>query len=142
MSKQHEPITCTGCIKGVKMCIDRPCWGTPQEIKAIIDAGYGDKLMQDYWSGELNGFDSPLVIGPAIVGHEGGNAPFWPTGRCALLTEDRLCSLHDAGLKPSEGAVACCKRGDDGMHQRMAEAWATEEGQALAQEWLLGAKST
>lgn len=87
------------------MCERRPCWPTPDEAKRIKDAGFGDRLMIDYW------VESPTDIKiecPAIVGYEGLNAPFIPVGRCTFL-KDGLCELHDLGLKPLEGRVASCQ---------------------------------
>ena len=44
-------MECSGCEKGISMCYNRPCFGTPKEFEAIIDAGFADKLRIDYWIG-------------------------------------------------------------------------------------------
>lgn len=44
-------MECTGCEKGVSMCHNRPCFGSPEEFDKIIDAGFADKLRIDYWAG-------------------------------------------------------------------------------------------
>ena len=44
-------MECTGCSKGVAMCHNRPCFGTPEEFSKIIDAGYANKLRIDHWVG-------------------------------------------------------------------------------------------
>lgn len=139
--KLEEPITCEGCVEGLEMCETRPCWGTPEDIRRIISAGFANRLMVDWWSGTLDGFDSPDIIGPAIAGKEAGYAGARPDGRCTFLTSDGKCELHALGLKPSEGAIACCKRahlgggGKHSLHRQIAKTWATQEGQALAAEW-------
>ena len=33
------------------MCKYRPCWGTPEELEKIIEAGFSNRLMMDYWAG-------------------------------------------------------------------------------------------
>lgn len=92
--------TCS-CRNCVEMCENRPCWPTPLESDAIVAAGLGHRLMDDYWVDDENG-DIPIV-GPAIVGYEQRSAPFWPTGRCTFLSKNGLCELHSLGLKPLEG---------------------------------------
>lgn len=99
-----KEVICS-CSRCVSMCENRPCWGTPEEIEAIIDAGFGDKLMIDYWEASPNNIN---MAQPAIIGYEKQRAPFWPRGRCAFL-EKGLCTLHDKGLKPLEGRSADCK---------------------------------
>jgi hypothetical protein len=32
-------MECKGCEKGISMCHHRPCFGTPEDFEAIIDAG-------------------------------------------------------------------------------------------------------
>lgn len=44
-------MECTGCEMGIKMCHNRPCFGSPEEFDKIIDAGYADKLRIDYYVG-------------------------------------------------------------------------------------------
>ncbi len=88
------------------MCQQRPCWPTPDEAIAIIDAGFGPRLMLDYWAGDENTHRD--ILCPAIVGYERRGAPYWPRGRCTFLTSDNLCELHDLGLKPHEGRLASC----------------------------------
>jgi hypothetical protein len=52
-------MECKGCAKGIKMCYNRPCLGTPEEFEAIMDAGFTDKLRVDYWIG--NGGREPIT---------------------------------------------------------------------------------
>jgi hypothetical protein len=121
------------------MCKNRPCWGTPEQIEKIIDAGHADKLMGDYWAGELNGYNNPTIVSPAIKGYGGKSAPFWPHGRCVFLTKSNKCKLHGTSMKPLEGALASCDGGHQNsqynVHKMIAETWATEKGQEVANKW-------
>lgn len=95
--------TCSACEA---MCENTPCWGTPEEIKAIIDAGHGHRLMLDYRENPSVGLEYILILTPAVDGRQGRNSPFFPKGRCAFFNSKRRCDLHAAGLKPLEGRVA------------------------------------
>lgn len=126
------------CEKCKRMC-DRPCWGTPEDIKKIIDAGYGDKLMVDYWDGI--DFD---ILCPALKGYEGKRADFFPRSEegCTFLTKTRLCRLHKKGLKPSEGKIASCTdesmyENDDGpdLHETVAMTWNNKKAQKMVKDW-------
>lgn len=123
--KDLKPISCD-CAKGVNMCKTRPCWGTPEEIAAIEKAGLGHRLMKDWWEGA----NRTYFLAPAIRGFEGILAPTVPRGRCTFLTMDDKCELHDKGLKPMEGRVACCNNEIDGatVHRLVAETWLPSRG--------------
>lgn len=128
--KKFKEVVCS-CKTCVKMCEHRPCWGTPEEIKKIIDAGYGSRLMMDYWVGV--GEEDTDVPSPAIVGYEGRRAPFIPQGRCTFLNAENLCELHDKGLKPLEGRVADCKSGSsNSVHRFCAASFDSDEGREVA----------
>jgi hypothetical protein len=51
MSVLERPSQACDCSTCVNMCLRRPCWPTPAEAKAIIDAGFAGELMLDFWSG-------------------------------------------------------------------------------------------
>jgi hypothetical protein len=137
-----EEVQCN-CSTCVSMCEQRPCWGTPKEIEAIVDAGFGDKLMQDYWEPDGTHPAHVYMAQPAIVGYEGTRAPWSPHGTCAFL-KNNLCTLHDKGLKPIEGRLAACanKRPDrepynKEMHQLrvdIVDEWDTPEGQSVLEK--------
>lgn len=117
MNTELKESSCE-CQKCVNMCANsRPCWGTPDDIKKIIDAGYGNRLMTDWYSGESTNHEEILLETPAIVGYEQSMAPNYPIGRCTFLTENNKCELHDKGLKPIEGRMASC---DDSIHHSSA----------------------
>ena len=118
------------------MCKERPCWGTPDEIEKIIEAGYADKLMEDYWAGSPDIY----LAAPAIRRYEGRRAPFMPIGECAFLEND-LCILHDAGLKPLEGRAAPCGSNEDAPHEGtkirayIVREWKKKRGKTLLARW-------
>lgn len=128
----------TSCKPCVTMCETRPCWPTPDESQALINAGFSERLMDDYWAGGggVDEDEDVHLLAPAIVGREGLSAPFWPNGRCTFLTNDGLCELHDLGLKPSEGKIASCvTEVSDGLHKAVAFEWNNPESQKLVQIW-------
>lgn len=131
---KYKETTCS-CQKCVSMCKDRPCWPTPEEAERLIENGFADKLMLDWWCGGGEGDTDIYLLGPAIEGHEGQRAPYWPWGRCNLLTKDGLCSLHDKGLKPLEGRAASCKTNKPKLHGFVAMTWNCDLGRAVVAKW-------
>lgn len=130
------PVFECACKECVGACKKRPCWGTPQDIKKLMAAGLGGKLMEDYWVRSSHDEGNIMIISPAIRGYEGHGAPFSPFGRCVFLDKNDRCEIHD--MKPTEGAEArCCDASHDAqeIHQRMAFSWDTNEGRALVEEW-------
>lgn len=127
--------TICSCHKCVKMCEDRPCWPTPEEADQLIENGFADKLMLDWWSACGPDDEDIFLLGPAIVGREGQYAPSFPWGRCNLLTENGMCSLHDKGLKPLEGRLANCKTDQPKLHGFVARKWDCELGRAVVARW-------
>lgn len=133
--------TSCNCPKCISMCTYRPCWGTPEEIERIIDAGFAHKLMYDYWVGRLGGFredgdeysDLP-IIAPAIVGYEGDTSPFWPMGRCCMLDENDRCKIYD--IRPIESRVSHHDVTHDiNVHMEIAKTWNTSEGARVVEKW-------
>lgn len=92
----REPVSCK-CALCKSQCRRTPCLGTPQDIWALIEAGYGDRLALTAWGvGMMVGklpFPVPMV---QIVQTPDG---------CAFF-KDGLCQLHDLGLKPTEGRLS------------------------------------
>ena len=123
------------CKECVDMCKNnRPCWGTPEEIKAIINNGYGDRLMLDY---AAEGGVEYFVLCPALVGYEQTSAPTWPVGACAFF-RDNLCELHQMNLKPAEGRLISCKNTNEEcqqLHRQIAKTWDNDEAQKLVRQW-------
>lgn len=146
MIEQLKTVDCphgggVNCPTCVGMCARRPCWGTPDDARKLIAAGYGPRLMRDYWSGGggEDGDRDIHLLSPAIAGKEGREASFSPFGRCTFLTPDGFCELHDLGLKPTEGRAANCEREVDEeayeLHHDVAFAWNSLEAQVLVEEW-------
>ena len=131
--KKSSECKCDTCVG---MCKTRPCWPTPSEAKAIMDAGLGHKMWMDYWAGGFDKNSDTMIIGPAVKGKEGMPASFAPDGECSFLTENGLCELHDKGLKPIEGRLANCQNmTDDSVHEQVAQEWESEEGEKVASLW-------
>lgn len=132
--KSYVETVCS-CEKCVNMCkYTRPCWGTPEEFERIIDAGYGRKLMLDWWIASPNIY----FLSGAIIGYEGQRAPPIPMGQCAFLDKNNRCELHDKGLKPTEGRVVIHDQGyDDELHCLFPRTWKTKAGMSLIKRWKL-----
>lgn len=91
----RKPTQCS-CKKCQSMC-ETPCLGTPQDIFAIIEAGYSDKVCYTEWAaGIILGFTNQII--PMVqVKEENGKCVFFQNGKC---------QIHDLGLKPTEGRLA------------------------------------
>jgi hypothetical protein len=117
--------TSCACDSCKRMCKHQPCLGTPKDILKIIAAGHGDKLAMSTWlTGLVVGVhDSPVQMIQPLNTENG----------CAFLDEEGLCTLHDAGLKPTEGKIAhhSDKPVDDfrdTINYKVAMSWIDENG--------------
>lgn len=129
-----KSCTCEACIN---MCKYRPCWPTPEEAQYLIDAGFGPRLMCEWYADDENSINEFNLLCPAIVGYEGQRAPFWPVGICTFLNNG-LCELHDLGLKPGEGREEWCKNvNHDDIHKKYALSWNNKKGQILVEKWYI-----
>jgi len=122
------------------MCERRPCWGTLEETKKLINSGFADRLMVDYWVGTegLSIDGNVYLVSPAIKGFEGGFAPDRPVGVCTFLGFDNKCYLHDLGLKPQEARMVShdTKNADSfNLRKSIVETWNTAEGQDVVESW-------
>lgn len=133
MELKENECSCKICVN---MC-ERPCWGTPDEIQKIIDAGFGHKLMIDWWENSVTG-DRYLLCG-ALVGYEKTYAPSKPLGKCAFLTKENLCEIHN--IKPAEGRVSHCNSllGYNQLIQNLRNdlsvQWQSEKGKQIFNNW-------
>ncbi len=93
----RKPIACK-CAQCKDQC-RTPCLGTPEDILRLIKAGYGDKLKPTLWyvGVVLGRLKYPIPMIQAVQTDEG-----W----CIFRNDDGLCSLHDLGLKPTEGKLS------------------------------------
>lgn len=123
-------VECPECETGIQYCEETPCWGTIPDMQRIIDAGYGAKLMVDYWSMFDPDYRVEILCG-ASTGYEGHNAPY-ERHQCTFLAE-RKCTIH--AIKPLEGRVACCKLEPSRLREGLAKHWDSEKGRALVAKW-------
>lgn len=132
----HLPKSDCSCEKCQGMCsLSRPCWGTPTDVKKLIENGFANRLMLDYYEGELDKKKIPYteILSPALVGSEGKRAPFWPVGRCTFYTVDGKCEIHD--IKPTEGRVVNHEKRYDGLHESLAKSWGKRDGLKVIKQW-------
>ncbi len=135
MPDLHKDFQACACPECVAMCRHRPCWPTPNDAQRLIEAGYADRLMVDWWF-DRDKSKTIYLLSPAIVGRESGEAPAHPEGQCTFLDEAGLCRLHDLGLKPTEGQIALCdNRTPEGLHEQIARTWDEANAQALIDRW-------
>lgn len=130
----EDECKCQTCSS---MC-RRPCWGTPKEMQAIIDAGYGDRLMLDYWVGSEEGESSDTyLLCPALKGYESKETPWSPRSEKGCTFWKRgLCELHDKGLKPLEARAVSCKiEENEDVHSYCASSWKNKKAQTLVNKW-------
>ena len=122
---KHEWIQCD-CPECRNMCIV-PCWPTFAEAEILIDEGYSNKLVVDYWWGSRK-MDCVKAL-----------RPLGDKEVCCFQQEDGLCSLHDLGLKPMEGKLALCKkRTPKDLRDTIAETWACRIAQQFVRGWEAG----
>lgn len=144
--KSAKKVECKGCNEGKQMCKTRPCWGTVDDFKRIIDAGHADKLMIDYYNNaSINGGNNIYFLSGASNHCQGSKAIWNPKGTCIFFEKDKLskkgivftegkCLIHD--IKPTIGAVACCKKRQDKefIHACLLT-WTTRKGKKLISDW-------
>lgn len=82
-----KPISCK-CNKCKQQC-QHPCWGTPEDMQKIIDAGFIKRCQVQVYGNIM--FITPLL-------DKKKNA-------CTFFTNG-LCELHDSGLKPTVGKLS------------------------------------
>lgn len=102
MKVPEYACSCTACKE---MCERTPCLGTPEEMLAIKNAGFGDKLVI------MRYYDTYMLSPDSFETRDRYNHRSI-SGRCRFLTPQRLCQLHDLGLKPIEGRAAIHEGGE------------------------------
>ncbi len=129
----ESECNCEECIKACTR--GRTCWGFPEEIDILLDAGYVKSLMLDYYEYLEDDVDHYIeIVCPALVGYGGKNTPWWPKGRCSLLDENNRCRIH--ALKPTEGKLAHHSlKTQDAHHYEFAVVWETDEGRRVVEKW-------
>jgi hypothetical protein len=98
-----KPSQCS-CNTCKDMCHTAPCIGTPEEMAALVTAGFKDDLINTTIKHEkvkvTLGMPSVTIIGIKFDNKK---------QKCVMLNDDGLCKLHSLGLKPTEGRFANCK---------------------------------
>lgn len=126
------PISYCDCEECQNMC-HAPCTGTPEDIEAIIEDGYGDRLCLDDWTGQ------PADIHPALKGWEGERAPYHVRSEeCCTFWKDGKCELHDKGLKPLAGKYAHHDLSDEEWLEFCSYAekfWDSDKGRSVVDKW-------
>jgi len=99
-----------------------PCLGTPEDIEKIIDAGHHEKIFAtDWYAGVMAGSATrPTFMFQAELVEE--------TGFCVFYKEG-LCTLHDSGLKPTEGKLSHHSTKIDNFKFNKSLSW------MIAKEW-------
>jgi hypothetical protein len=113
----ESECACTQCQN---MCKTAPCLGTPADIKRLVDNGYSGKLSITAWGvGQFYGLPIIYMVQPTKT----------PTG-CVFLKDDK-CTLHESGLKPTEGKLT------KGCEVDIVEKNKLPVNFAVARTWLL-----
>lgn len=120
------------CEKCSSMC-HAPCSGTPDDMEALMNAGYGNRLMYD----DLPGGET--ILKPSLRGYEGINAP-WQTFSVLGCTfwKDGKCELHSLGLKPTLGKLAIHDQSEEDRHQIaefIEESWRDKKAKKILNRW-------
>jgi len=105
------PITCA-CPACQSMCRRSVCIPTPDEARVLIRR-YPQRMAR---------YPNQNVIAPRTVGGAAEAAD--TAGRCTFHTDDGRCELHEVGLKPFEGRMACHDRNSDQIRWRAISHWA------------------
>lgn len=129
--KKFKETACD-CNVCSAMC-HAPCTGTPEEMKKIIDAGYGDRLCLDDWE------DEAVDLHPALKGWEGEKAPYsvYSSQGCTFW-KDGKCELHDKGLKPLGGRFAHHDLPQEEWRKiepYLEKAWSNKAAKELIEQW-------
>lgn len=116
----RKPIECK-CVSCKSQCSHEPCLGTPTDIEKIIDAGHRDKILLTTWlAGKMMG-----IINEPIIMYQ----PKKIEGHGCTFFKDGLCTLHSAGLKPTEGRLS--------HHSHKVDTWTPRKSLAfnVANTW-------
>ena len=113
-----QPLVCA-CERCSAMCASSTCLPTPDEARALIRAGFADRLATYKFSPH----DTALrFVGPAPAGQEGARDV--PHNRVACtFHKDGLCELHHIRLKPLEGRLAHHDRPWLPIREHVAGTW-------------------
>ena len=130
-----QPTSCS-CEKCKQMCQRTPCLGTPQDILALIDAGYADKVCYTLWVAGIAlghiSYPIPMIQIRSINNDKKDG--------CCIFFQDGKCELHDKGLKPTEGRLSQHEvsskelQKEYNLSYQTAKEWMNEENMEVIQE--------
>ncbi len=79
------------------MCTVSPCLPSPEDVVNLMANGFKDKLILSEYRDKKYGFYEGIeMVAPRIK----------KDGSCVFFNSDRLCDLHELGLKPILGKLA------------------------------------
>lgn len=116
----RKPIQCK-CVQCKKQCSVAPCLGTPDDIEKIVDAGHGDKILASAWQAGIMMKVTKETVPMFQAAH---------TKDGCIFFKDGLCSLHDSGLKPTEGKLSHHSTSPDNFVAKKSISW------NVAKEWM------
>lgn len=135
------------CEKCVAACRAHPGWPTPEEAQALIELGYGARLMLDWLEpSKSSNWKYVWILCPAAEDCEadfakgiGGVSFFevlagWTKGPCTFL-RDKLCEIHNSGHKPRQCREALSCRGKYVDNYAIGKLWTTDVARKLVDDW-------
>lgn len=101
-------VNVCACKECINQCKTAPCLGTPSDILKIIAAGYKNQIAFTKWGAGIKQNIPPITMLQPYFDIE--------RGCCTFLDENKKnCTLHDAGLKPTEGKLSHHSYGELGV---------------------------
>jgi hypothetical protein len=118
------PATAECSCRECQLMCHEPCWPLPHQAMILLRKGYGDAM-------KVHRHMACTVLVPV---RKGGQLP------CVFQDEEKLCELHDKGLKPFEGKVIDHAKPHDEKHSdelrdRIAGMWDTMSGELVIRWW-------
>jgi hypothetical protein len=132
----HVECSCDSCKN---RCKTFPCLGTPEDIKKLIDAGYSQKLMLNYYVSHNSVSEDVYYISPATKGKECKFVVFpaieykYNDSRECVFFENGECTIND--LKPIEGKLVDHSTEDLEIHYLVISTWDSKKANELRKEW-------
>lgn len=125
------------CEKCKGYCEHKPGWFLPSEAERVafylnvtLEELFNTKLGVDWWEAEENIFLLSPATKTGIPGHE---FPGNPRGEY-IFFQNGLCTIH--AVKPYECRESFHAESNNGMHERVANAWNTPESQQQIKDFL------
>ena len=144
VKQYYQQSTCQ-CEDCRWMC-HTPCWGTPDEIKVLMDKYPLDYFRLGFYSHDYKGISHEFtVICPKKKKSEDISDTYLGIDSCIFMNKSGNCVLHNKKLKPIEGRFAHHTRADRGQNKHtlrllVAKSWETEQGKELVHDFVLKTK--